>query len=80
MCGYDRAKMLVGDPARSRSASSWTATEDSLLPADRDSPTQPPSTEDEFFIGSVGDVDNSHLSVYSMHINDWSTGNATMTG
>ena len=57
-----------------------TSSEDSLLPADRDSPVAPPATEDEFFIGSVGDVDNSHLSVYSMHITNWAAGQATMTG
>lgn len=80
MCGYDRAKMLVGDPSAEQICFQLDQTEDSLLPADRDSPTPPPATEDEFFIGSVGDVDNSHLSVYSMHINDWATGSATMTG
>jgi len=80
MCGYDRAKLLVGDSSAEQICFQLSGSEDSLLPADRDSPTQPPSTEDEFFIGSVGDVDNSHLSVYSMHINDWATGNATMTG
>ena len=53
-----------------------------LLPADVDSPTPPPAGEDEFFIGGVNAVDNSHLSLYSMHINnqnDWSQG-ATFTG
>jgi hypothetical protein len=80
MCGYDRAKMLVGDSSAEQICFQLEASEDSLLPADRDSPTQPPATEDEFFIGSVGDIDNSHLSLYSMHISDWSTGSATMTG
>jgi hypothetical protein len=52
-----------------------------LLAGDnRDSPTPPPITEDEFFIGSVGDIDNAHLSLYSMHITNWATGQATMTG
>jgi hypothetical protein len=52
------------------------------LPADLDSPTLPPSGEDQFAIGSIGDVDNSHLSLYSVHINnpaDWTKG-ATFTG
>jgi len=84
MCGYDRAKLLVGDRTAEQICFQLSNTspnfQDSLLPADRDSPTRPPSTEDEFFIGCVGDIDNSHLSLYSMHINDWSTGNATMTG
>jgi hypothetical protein len=80
MCGYDRAKLLAGDPTAEQICFQLDPTEDSLLPADRDSPTPPPTTEDEFFIGSVGDIDNSHLSLYSMHINDWATGSATMTG
>jgi len=80
MCGYDRQKLLVGDSSAEQICFQLDPTENSLLPADRDSPTPPPGSEDEFFIGSVGDVDNKHLSVYSMHINDWATGNATMTG
>jgi len=80
ICGYDRAKLLVGDSSAEQICFQLDQTEDSLLPADRDSPTAPPSAEDEFFIGSVGDVDNQHLSVYSMHITDWATGSATMTG
>lgn len=80
ICGYDRAKILAGDQSAEQICFQLTQSEDSLLPADRDSPTPPPNTEDEFYIGSVADVDNSHLSVYSMHINDWATGNATITG
>ena len=77
MCGYDRGKMLVGDSTAEQICFQLDGTEDSLLPADRDSPVAPPATEDEFFIGSVGDVDNEHLSLYSMHITDWATGSAT---
>jgi hypothetical protein len=84
ICGYDRAKMLVGDSSAEQICFQLSSTsqvpQDSLLPADRDSPTPPPANEDEFFIGSLGDVDNSHLSLYSMHINSWSPANATMTG
>ncbi len=80
MCGYDRQKMLTGDPTAEQICFQLDQTEDSLLPADRDSVARPPLNEDEFFIGSVGDVDNQHLSVYSMHITDWATGQATMTG
>jgi hypothetical protein len=80
MCGYDRQKLLAGDASAEQICFQLDQTEDSLLPADRDSPVPPPATEDEFFIGSVGDIDNSHLSLYSMHINDWATGQATMTG
>jgi len=80
ICGYHRAKLLVGDSSAEQICFQLTVNESSLLPADVDSPVGPPATEDEFFIGSVDAVDNSHLSLYSMHINDWATGNATMTG
>ncbi len=80
MCGYDRAKMLVGDSTAEQICFQLDSADTSLLPADVDSPTQPPSAQDEFFIGGVGAVDNSHMSLYSMHINDWGTGNATFTG
>ena len=80
MCGYDRAKFLAGDPSAEQICFQLEQTEDSLLPADAESSVPPPATEDEFFIGSVGDIDNSHLSTYSMHINSWSPASATMTG
>jgi len=80
ICGYDRAKLLAGDRSAEQICFQLTQNDAYLLPADRDSPVRPPATEDEFFIGSVGEVDNSHLSVYSMHINNWSTGDATITG
>ena len=84
MCGYDRTKMLVGNPNAEQIcfqlSSSAPNYQDSLLPADRDSPTPPPANQDEFFVGSWGDIDTSHLSAYSMHIVDWASGQATMTG
>ena len=83
MCGYHRSKMLAGDSTAEQICFQLGINpnyQDSLLPADRDSPVSPPATEDEFFIGSLGDIDNSHLSVYSMHINNWSTGSASFTG
>ena len=82
-CGYHRAKMLAGDSSAEQICFQLSISpeyQDSLLPADRDSPTPPPATEDEFFIGSLGDVDNSHLSLYSMGIVTWSPANATLTG
>jgi len=81
-CVYNRTKLLAGDSTAEQICHQYTATEDSLLPADQDSITNPPSGQDQFFIGSVGDVDTSHLSLYSAHINnpaDWSQG-ATFTG
>jgi hypothetical protein len=81
-CVYNRAKLLAGDPTAEQICHQYTSSEDSLLPGDQDSATNPPSGQDQFFIGSVGDVDDSHLSLYSAHINnlaDWSQG-ATFTG
>jgi hypothetical protein len=80
VCVYDRNKLIAGDPTAGQVCFQLASDGDSLLPADRDSVTNPPSTEDQFFIGSVGDVDNSHLSLYSVHI-DWSNpSGATITG
>jgi len=80
MCGYHRAKLLAGDGSAEQICFQLTTSDSYLLPADLDSPVGPPATEDEFFIGGVDAVDNSHLSLYSMHINDWATGDASMTG
>ena len=83
LCAYNRTKMLAGDKTAEQICHQYpNSPEDSLLPADLDSPTLPPTGEDQFAIGSVGDVDNSHLSLYSVHINnpsDWTKG-ATFTG
>ncbi|MGH7489591.1 MAG: hypothetical protein ACREMY_28920, partial [bacterium] len=81
VCVYNRKKMLAGDQTAEQICHQYSNTEDSLLPADQDG-ANPPAGQDHFFIGSVGDVDNAHLSLYSAHINnlnDWSQG-ATFTG
>ena len=84
-CAYNRTKMLAGDKTAEQICHQYGITpnyQDSLLPADIDSPTAPPAGEDQFAIGSLGDIDNSHLSLYSVHINnpsDWTKG-ATFTG
>jgi hypothetical protein len=84
-CAYNRAKLLAGDSTAEQICHQYPNApnfEDSLLPADIDSITQPPVGEDQFAIGSLGDIDNSHLSLYSVHINnpsDWTAG-ATFTG
>jgi hypothetical protein len=82
VCVYNRKKLVRGDPTAEQICHQYSNTEDSLLPADQDSPANPPVGQDHFFIGSMGDVDNAHLSLYSVHINnlnDWSQG-ATFTG
>jgi len=84
-CAYNRAKMLAGDKTAEQICHLYGISpnyNDSLLPADIDSIVAPPNGQDEFAIGSVGDIDNSHLSLYSVHINnpnDWTQG-ATFTG
>ncbi len=84
-CAYNRTKLLAGDQSAEQICHQYTISpqyQDSLLPADRDSVTAPPNGEDQFAIGSLGDVDNSHLSLYSVHINninDWTQG-ATFSG
>ncbi len=84
-CAYNRTKLLAGDNTAEQICHQYGISpnyNDSLLPADIDSPTLPPSGEDQFAIGSVFDIDNTHLSLYSVHINDpnnWGAG-ATFTG
>jgi hypothetical protein len=79
-CAYNRTKMLAGDKSAEQICHQYANSphfEDGLLPADLDSPTLPPTGEDQFAIGSLGDIDNSHLSLYSVHINnpgDWTKG------
>ena len=82
LCIYDRQKLLAGDKSAEQICHQYTSGEDSLLPADTDSKVEPPTGEAQPAIGSVGDVDNSHLSLYSAQVNnpsDWSQG-ATFTG
>jgi hypothetical protein len=84
-CAYNRTKLLAGDHTAEQICHQYSSSpqyQDSLLPADRDSIVAPPGSQDQFAIGSLGDVDNSHLSLYSVHINnvnDWTQG-ATFTG
>jgi hypothetical protein len=80
VCAYDRTAMLAGAPNPTQICFQLTASEDSLLPGDRDSPTPPPAGQDEFYVGSVGDVDNSHLSVYSFHADFVNPPNSFVTG
>ena len=83
VCVYNRAKMLAGDTTAEQICHQYGIPkyEDSLLPADRDSPTPPPPGQDQFFIGSVGDIDNAHLSLYSVHITNSTAGaGANITG
>ena len=80
ICAYNSAKLLVGDTTAEQQCVQLTQNEDSLLPGDLDSPTPPPAGQDEFYIGSLGDVDNSHLSVYSYHVDFANPANSFVTG
>ncbi len=80
VCAYNRAKLLVGDSTAEQQCFQLTSGEDSLLPGDLDSPTSPPTGQDEFYIGSLGDVDTSHLSVYSFHVDFANPANSFITG
>lgn len=79
-CIYNRAKLLAGDSSAEQVCFLLSTNDLSLLPADIDSPTLPPANQDVFLIGSLGAVDSSHLSLYSIHV-DWSNPQgATITG
>jgi hypothetical protein len=79
---YNRAKLLLGQPGPPaiQVCFQLSSNDDSLLPADIDSSNSPPSAEDQFFIGSVDAMGNSHLSLYSIHINWLHPSQATLTG
>ena len=77
---YNRAKMLTGDPSAEQVSFQLGAYDHWLLPADIDSTTPPPGNEDEFLIGSIGQVDNAHLSLYSIHVDWMNPQNSTITG
>ncbi len=81
VCGYNSAKLLVGDSSAEQICFQLTPNDSSLLPGDVDSNVPPPSGQDEFFIGSY-DVDstNNHLYLYSMHPVFSNPSQSTFTG
>lgn len=71
-CAYDRAKMLVGNStARQICFLAPTMFDDSLLPADIDSPNMlPPSGEPEMYLGSIDNAPRSSVIYeYLFHAN-----------
>jgi hypothetical protein len=95
ICAYDRAAMLAGAagptqicfqlPTGSGCNLQRMGCQDSLLPGDLDSPIGPPNKpdgtpQDEFFIGSVAAVDNSHLSLYQFHADFTTPANSFVLG
>jgi len=80
-CAYNSAKLLVGDPSAEQICFLLTGGDWGLLPADVDSPTPPPSGQDEFFIGGYPrDPSNNHLYIYSMHPDFANPSQSTFTG
>ena len=68
VCLYERTGLLAGTPFPRQVCHQYPNTEDSLLPADIDSPTNPPSGECQFFAGTLRPP--TSLSLYSACI-DW---------
>jgi hypothetical protein len=81
ICGYNSAKIVIGDPSAEQICFQTSHYDFTLLPADVDSPTPPPANQDEFFIGSY-DVDqtNNHLYLYSMHVDFANPTQSSFTG
>jgi hypothetical protein len=81
-CAYNAAKLRVGDKTAEQICHVFTSQDTGLLPGDVDSPTLPPSGQDEFFLGGLNPYYPTQLPVYTVHINnqsDWSKG-ATFSG
>ena len=76
-CAYDRASLILGLPA-TQECYQLTATDDSLLPADLDSPANlPPASQPEVFLGSIGYLNNT---VYEYTLKPVFAGGTGMTG
>jgi hypothetical protein len=84
-CAYNRVKMLVGDPTAEQVCtldnSNGTLFDDSMLPADLDTPNLPmPAGTPEVFVGSI-DNHPSETNIYEYtYLPDFVHGTATLTG
>ncbi|MEO8724612.1 MAG: hypothetical protein ABI383_00685 [Acidobacteriaceae bacterium] len=86
-CAYERVKMLAGDPSAKQvcifdNGGSKPLFDDSMLPADLDSPTSlPPAGADEVFLGSIDNVIPEHnVYQYLFHVDFTTPSNSTLTG
>ena len=77
VCAYNSAKLLTGDATAEQQCVQLTSNDFGLLPGDVDSPTPPPTGQDEFYLSLV---DTSHLSVYSYHVDFGTPANSFVTG
>jgi hypothetical protein len=77
LCAYEKAAMVLGQPAR-QTCFQRPNTEFGYLPPDVTGPTAPPAGEPGYFV-SLGPTDFTSLSVQALHV-DWVTpGNSTLT-
>jgi len=84
-CAYNRVKMLAGDPTAEQVCtldnSNGTLFDDSMLPADLDTPELPlPAGTPEVFVGSIDNF-SSETNLYEYtYLPDFVHGTATLTG
>src|SRR5467141_2003129 len=75
-CAFDRATMLSGGPANAI-CMQQNPSVDSLLPADLDGTTPPPSGEPNFYLQMVAP---SNLNLFKFHVDFTTPSNSTFTG
>src|SRR5437879_2528107 len=75
-CAFDRATMLSGGPANAI-CMQQNPSVDSLLPADLDGPTPPPTGEPNFYLQMVAP---SNLNLFKFHVDFTTPANSTFTG
>ena len=70
LCAYNSAKLKAATLPQNRSATSTELSQlrRQLVAGGHGFTDATSAGQDEFAIGSVGDIDNSHLSMYSAHI------------
>src|SRR6266403_1672610 len=75
-CAFDRATMLSGGPANAI-CMQQNSSVDSLLPADLDGTTPPPTGEPNFYLQMVAP---SNLNLFKFHVDFTTPSNSTFTG
>ncbi len=75
-CAFDRATMLSGGPANAI-CMQQNPSVDSLLPADLDGTTAPPTGEPNFYLQMVAP---SNLNLFKFHVDFTTPSNSTFTG
>jgi hypothetical protein len=78
LCAYDRSAMLTGAAATQQCFQPYLSGTQTQLPASLDGTTQPPSGENEYFVGLSTNANK--LAYFKFHV-DWGTpGNSSLTG